>query len=304
MTDVRAISAIFICLIILLSSNIALAAMSSTNYEIQWDSVGFGGSDTSSSASYQLRDTIGGNALGQTSSTSYVLDAGYRAGIYDQIISFEIFAQSSTSTTASALSSTTVTVADTSSFSVGDKIAIIQNLGSSQVVGIGEISGIAGSDITVDSIEDGSGTVTVDGTDDYVYLMNATSIDFGNVQETDLAQSVIGWEVTIDVDNGYTVSVLEDGNLRQGANDIDDVTDGSVTVGSEEYGGRASDATLSGSTFDTQDTAFTTSYQQVDTESDTSFESRDYLTVKAAVAAGSINATYSHTLSLIASGNY
>lgn len=304
MTDVRALSAIFICLITLLAANVALAAMSSTNYEIQWDSVGFSGSDTSSSTSYQLRDTIGGSAIGQGTSTSYVLDAGYRAGIYDQIISFEIFVQSSTSTTASALSSTTVTVADTSSFSVDDKIAIIQDFGSSQVVGIGEISGIVGNDITVDAIEDGSGTVTIDGTDDYVYLLNASSINFGDVEETDLAQSIIGWETTIDVDNGYTVFVIDDGNLRSGVNDIDDVTDGSVTVGSEEYGGRASDATLTGSTFDTEDAAFTTSYQQVDTESDTSFESRDYLTVKAAVATGSVKATYSHTLSLIASGNY
>ncbi|KKL18354.1 hypothetical protein LCGC14_2476360, partial [marine sediment metagenome] len=36
--------------------------------------------------------------------------------------------------------------------------------------------------------------------------------------------------------NGYTCSVVEDGNLRDGANNIDDVSDSTVNAGSEEYG--------------------------------------------------------------------
>ena len=292
------------CITAFLAANVAFAQMTSTNYEIRWDSVGFGGSDTSSSASYQLRDTIGSVGAGQSTSTSYILDSGYRAGIFDQIITFELFIQGTTVTTASALSSTTVTVADTSGFSVGDKIVIIQDRGTSQVAGVGEVTGIAGSDITVDAIEDGAGSVSVDGTDDYVYLMDASSVNYGDVSDSEVVQSIVGWEVSIDMDGGYTVSVVDDGNLRSGSNDIDDVTDGSVTAGSEEYGGRSSDSTLASSTFDTEDAAFTTSYQQVGTESDAIFTSRDFLTLKAARSSSSTTGTYSHTLSLIASGNY
>ena len=129
-------------------------------------------------------------------------------------------------------------------------------------------------------------------------------MNYGDVSDSEVVQSIIGWEVSIDMDGGYAVSVVDDGNLRSGSNDIDDVTDGSVTAGSEEYGGRSSDTTLSGSTFDTEDTAFTTTYQQVGTESDAVFTSRNYLTLKAARSGSSASGSYSHTLSLIASGNY
>lgn len=55
--------------------------------------------------------------------------------------------------------------------------------------------------------------------------------------------------VSTDSETGYSVSLTEDGNLRSGGNDINDVSDGEVTAGSEEYGIRASgdDALISGS---------------------------------------------------------
>ena len=183
-------------------------------------------------------------------------------------------------------------------------MALIQDFGASQVAGVGEITGIAGNDITLDSLDSGGAVISIDGTDDYVYLMNATAIDFGSVDESSLAQSIIGWEVDVDVDGGYTVSVTEDGDLRDGVYEIDDVADGSVTLGSEEYGGRSSDQTLTNSTFDSQDSAFNTSFQEVGTRSSTSFDSRDLLTVKAAAASTSVAGSYSHNLTIIVSGNY
>ncbi|MFH1142840.1 MAG: hypothetical protein ABIH67_03715 [Candidatus Uhrbacteria bacterium] len=300
----RATCAVFICLTLFVLANSSFAAMSSTNYEIRWDSVGLGGSDTSSSASYQLRDTLGDNGSGRSTSDSYLIDAGYRGGIFDKIIAFELFAQSSTTTNATALSGTTITVSDSSSFSSGQKVALIQDFGASQVAGVGEITGISGNDITLDTLDTGGAVISIDGSGDYLYLMNATSINFGSVNENSLAQSVIGWEVNVDVDGGYTVSVIEDANLSSGVNDIDDVSDGSVTAGSEEYGARSSDQSLSNSTFDTQDTAITSSFQEVGSRSSAAFSSRDLLTIKAATASTSINGTYSHNLTIIVSGNY
>lgn len=42
--------------------------------------------------------------------------------------------------------------------------------------------------------------------------------------------------VTTNASNGYTCRVVEDGNLRDGSNVISDVTDNTVSTGSEEYG--------------------------------------------------------------------
>ncbi len=98
--------------------------------------------------------------------------------------------------------------------------------------------------------------------------------------------------------------MLEDDNLSSGANDIDDVGDGSVTVGSEEYGAISSDSSLSASTFDTADTAFTTSFQDIADESDVSFESRNFLELKAAIDGSTEDGSYSQTLTFILSGNF
>lgn len=57
---------------------VALAAMSSTNYYIYSDSLDYGG-DLSTSTSNNLQDSIGGEiALGNSTSTSYQVKAGYQ----------------------------------------------------------------------------------------------------------------------------------------------------------------------------------------------------------------------------------
>ena len=52
-------------------------AMSSSNYKIQSDSINFGGGG-SNSGSYSLQDTVGEIATGISSSTNYVMKAGYQ----------------------------------------------------------------------------------------------------------------------------------------------------------------------------------------------------------------------------------
>src|SRR3989339_787621 len=85
------------------------AIMTSTNYQIQWDAVGVGGLDTSSSATYILRDIVGDLAVGASSSTTYQLDAGYRQGVTDQVAAFQVYAQNrSTQVAATVLSNKTI----------------------------------------------------------------------------------------------------------------------------------------------------------------------------------------------------
>lgn len=286
-------------------SNVASAAMSSTNYRIDWDTISTGGSDSSSSATYGLRDTIGNAAIGGATSTTYQLLAGYRQGVYDQVVSFEIFGQTSTSTTASSLSSTTITVASTAGFSVGDFIVLIQNKGASQISAIGQITSIGVGTLTVDALQDGGTAPTIDGTNDYVYRLSGASVNLGTLNKLVMATAMVGFNVTADVDDGYTIQTFDDGNLRSGAQDINDVTDGTVTIGVEEYGGRSSDTSVSGSTFDTQDTAFTTSFQLLVEETQGGFERRSFVTLKATVTPETPqNNTYAHVLSFIMSGNF
>ena len=59
-------------------SGVAIAAvMSSTNYKIQSDSLNFGGV-RSNSSSYAIEDTLGEIATGISSSTNYIMNAGYQ----------------------------------------------------------------------------------------------------------------------------------------------------------------------------------------------------------------------------------
>lgn len=286
---------------VLTSALVAQGQMSSTNFEIQWDSVGVGGADTNSSANYQLRDTMGNSSIGNSSSSSYQIAAGYRQGIFDQIITFDVFAQNNASErVATGLSGNTIS-ASTSGLSVNDFIVVIQDKGGSQVSAIGQIQSLGVGTITVDELKDNGTTPVIDGTNDYLYRLSGTSVDLGDIITSAISTAIVGFNVTADLEGGYVVQVYEDGNLRDGSNDIDDVTDGSVTTGFEEYGGISSDTSLP---FGIQDTAFTSNYQDVASETNAAFASRNFLTLKACISGSTPNGNYGHTLNLIVSGNF
>jgi hypothetical protein len=280
------------------------AEMSSSNYKIRWDSMTNGGGDDRTSTNYQLRDSTGNQGAGENTSTNYGTGSGYRAGVFDQVITYEVAAQNNgSSVSASNLSGTTVSVSDTTGFSTGDLVAIVQDEGSSQISGVGKVISKTASDLTLDQIQT-DGTLSLDGSNDFVYALDNLSLSLGTLNDSSVTTSLIGFNVSADVDNGYSVQMMEDGDLRDGANSIDDVADGSVTAGSEEYGASASDNTLASSTFDTQDTAITQSFQEVATEGDNSFESRHFVTLKAAIDSSTPDGSYGQTLTVIVSGNY
>ena len=195
-------------------------------------------------------------------------------------------------------------VTDTPGLSVGDFIAIVQDRGANQVTGMGKINAVGVGTVTVDELEDNGTAPTIDGTNDYVYELTGYSVDFGELDITSIHTSVIGFNITADVDNGYSVMVYDDGDLRDGLKVIQDVIDGAVTAASEEYGGRSSDTSIASSTFDTQDTAFTTSFQTIADETSSVFESRHFVTLKAAKTTYTVTGSYTHTLSFVVSGNF
>lgn len=274
------------------------AEMSSTNYRIRADSISAGGDNTSSSASYILRDSVGQNAQGIGTSSSYRLDAGFRGVVFDQVVALSIGVEESGAyTTVSSRSGTSIVVASAGSFSVGDLVVLVEDDSTTHNAGAGEIMSISGTTIVVDQIASSS-TVTIDGTDDRLYRANGSSIAFGNISSSSIFHSDIVWRATADTPNGFSVYVREDGDLRSGLNSIADVSDGTVTTGAGEYGARSSDTTLSESTFDTQDTAITSELTQVGSVSGTAFASKGLLDLKVSPLLGATQTTYAQQLSL------
>jgi hypothetical protein len=66
--------------------------------------------------------------------------------------------------------------------------------------------------------------------------VSSNSINLGTLSTAYVASGTSVLNVSTDSETGYTASISSDGNLRTGLNDIDNVSDGSVTAGSEEYG--------------------------------------------------------------------
>lgn len=287
--------------------NGAFAAMSSTNFQILWDNVGAGGAETTSSTNYELRDTIGRMTGGRQTSTNYAVASGYRAGVYDPVvgISYQI-EDRNTQVATTLLASKTVTVTTTTDYAVNSYIALVQNEGASQVAAIGKVLSLTATTLTVDAWTTNGTMPTIDGTSDYVYeLTSSSSLSLGTLATTAVSTGIIAWEATADVSQGYGVYVFDAGDLQKaGAITFPDVSDGSVSVGSTEYGGISSDASLASSTFDTADTAFTTSPQLVASRTTFSHTARDFLTVRAAISSSQSDGTYAGSLTFILVGDY
>lgn len=291
----------------LFSAPRAFAAMSSTNYLLQWDSISVGGSDTQSSSSYRVRSSVDlGLSAEDMASSSYGLDGGYRGGIYDPVSTFRIFSQDlSSQVAATSLTGSTVVVTSAAGFVVGDRVLLVQDEGAVQISAMASISSILGSSITVDVFSGGS--PVIDGSGDYLYKMTSdgTTLPLGGPTSSTVVTGVIGWEATADIQTGYSVYLMEDTNLvTAGLDEVPDVADGSVTAGVSEYGAISSDTSLASSTFDTQDTAITSSPQLIASRAAVTFEGRDYATLKLAISSSQQGGAYSQNLTLLFAGNY
>lgn len=229
-------------LVLLLVAQSASAAMTSTNYQIGWDDVNGGGSDHGSSTNYNLQDTLGGSVAGLGTSTNYQGLAGYRVPQSVSGLSLQFRGQangSRTSYTAFNEIGKTVTVSSVGAFSVGDHIAVVENLGFSQKVAVGKIVTIAGLVMTVDGWAGDQATIGAVpvGGNDFVYALTNSVAAFGSIASGSENTAVAMTSVVSTVPAGYTVYMQADKILQDaGGHLITTVTDGAVSVGSEEYG--------------------------------------------------------------------
>lgn len=309
----RLVGHIAIGLMVALLGQTQVFAMSSSNYQINWDNINGGGNDTSSSASYSLQDTIGDTATGQSSSATYTLRAGYRQtdeAAAPPAITVVLKTQSNaTQVTYSAFSngSKTVTVSELSGFTVGDYIGVIENQGGGQLLAIGKV--------TIKASPTGSGALTVDkwsgdhatinaspsGGDDYVYILTGSTAALGTLTSVDVKTSVTMVDVsTTSATGGYVVTIVEDGNLRTvTADDINDVSDGTVTAGSEEYG----IDTVGDNATGTGDFAITGTPTNVASSGSNGTDSRTGMMYQASISATAAG-SYAHTVTYIATSTF
>lgn len=291
----------------------ALAEMSSTNYQIPWDTFVSGGLDHGGSEQYQASDSIGGgyDAI-EMSSGSYAAQAGYRSGD-DRPLSFEV-AMAPVGGTSALYSSVSVSgktvqivsSAQAAAFSPGDMIALVESPGLSQLVVVGKVVSIAGPTVTVDRFDGDTSTISATPTagSARVVLLSGSSMAFGSIAAgtPSIATGVLS--VTSDVRSGYTVYAVADGHPRTADGfDVDPVTDGAVSAGSEEYGIEVAGARASTS----GDAALSTTQITVQNSASRSATPADRVALiyKLSISASLTQAgTYSQSVSFTLTPNY
>jgi hypothetical protein len=151
-------------------------------------------------------------------------------------------------------------------------------------------------------------SATVDPT--ITFTLSTNSINLGTLSTSSVSTASMTAQTQTNAPNGYSATVVEDGNLRFGSNDIDDVTDGEVTAGSEEYGLATSD---SGQQI-IQDTncpaapfnasAITSTPQTFGGETTGPVNETVTLCFAASITGTTVAGTYQHTLTLISTGQF
>jgi len=107
--------------------------------------------------------------------------------------------------------------------------------------------------------------------------------------------------VTTNSPTGYAATIIEDGNLRSSSDDINDVSDGSITTGSEEYGIGTSGAA---GQFNSADTAITATAKTIATTSTIAISEQTTITYKAAISGSTAAGSYSHSVTFTTTANY
>ncbi|MFH2136535.1 MAG: hypothetical protein ABII19_02805 [Patescibacteria group bacterium] len=136
----------------------------------------------------------------------------------------------------------------------------------------------------------------------FTFSISKNSIDFGTLAVGSVYQDSYTVTTTTNALNGYQTTIVEDGNFRTAlGDDIDDVTDGTVTAGSEEYGIRTSGAEgqMNGA-----DTAITGTPQAVASYSSWINGSTVTVTHKVSISATTAAGYYSHVVTLISTGRF
>lgn len=143
---------------------------------------------------------------------------------------------------------------------------------------------------------------TVDWSENLSFVISDNIMDLGVISNQVIGTDSHNLTVTTNAVNGYGCSVVEDGNLRNGANFITDVADNTVSVGVEEYGiscTAGADCQLSGF-----DVAITGSPLEVASNGARVTASATTMTYEAAATGTTAGVTYSHEVTFTCAGDF
>lgn len=167
---------------------------------------------------------------------------------------------------------------------------------------VGDTGSLAISILSDDQV---SVTATVDST--FTFTISSTTCALGTLSTASVSTCNYNVTTTTNAEDGYTTTIADDGNLRDGTPDINDVGDGTVNAGSEEYGASTneSDSVDIVPTSGDNASAITTTAQSVATEASGPVSS-DAVTVThhASVSTSTIAGSYSHIITLVSTGTF
>lgn len=130
------------------------------------------------------------------------------------------------------------------------------------------------------------------------FSVSPSSLTIGPLSLSAVSTAGVDLIVSTDSETGYTITLVEDANLRFGSNDINDVSDGSVTAGSEEYGiiTSGSDAQISSDTALSGTLTIASAYGRAPYRETT-------VVFRAAMGSNTIAGLYSHVVTFTATVN-
>lgn len=134
----------------------------------------------------------------------------------------------------------------------------------------------------------------------FSFTLSSNTINLGTLSEAAVSTASLTVTTTTNAPNGYTTSIYEDGDLRIISDNIDDVSDGSVSAGSEEYGISTSGAQ---GLYNGTDTAITNG-KNIALYSAPINSSATVVTFKASRSGSTNGGSYAHTVTFISTGNF
>jgi hypothetical protein len=136
--------------------------------------------------------------------------------------------------------------------------------------------------------------------DDLSLSVSDTTMDLGVLDPSQVNSDTHTITVTSTAASGYTCTVTEDGNLRNGGDDINDVSGGVVNAGQEEYGlsCTGTDCQLTG------DNAISGSPLTVAANVGTVNGSITTMTYEASASSASVGTNYASIVTYVCTGNF
>jgi paraquat-inducible protein B len=154
-------------------------------------------------------------------------------------------------------------------------------------------------------VDDDQFTVNATVDPSITFTLNDITVTLGTLTVSQVYTDTTSFTINTNATGGYSVTATEDGNLRTATADINDVSDGTVNLGNEEYGMSTNKATQDfAQTGANAATAIDGTAKHCASAGGPVSSDTTTLTLLAAVSGTTPAGSYSHIVTLIATGNF